>query len=87
MRTHHLKNGSTRFFYGFHSADFTPPRQGMTDDELLAHVRHEAKADRPTVEEFAAAHQLDPLNPSTSKDFARIHKQTKRLRALLGGRI
>jgi hypothetical protein len=86
MKTHHLKNGSTRFFYGFHSADFAPPRPGMTDDELLSHVRAEAKLDRPTVEDFAAAQGLDPLNPSTSKDFARIHKQTKRLKALLGGR-
>lgn len=87
MKTHHLKNGSTRFFYGHHSADFAPPRPGMTDDELLAHVRAEAKLDRPTVEDFARANNLDTLAPSTTADFARIHKQTKRLRALLGGRI
>jgi hypothetical protein len=87
MRTHHLRNGKTRFFYGYHSADFTPPRPDMTDDELLTHVRNEAKSDRPTVEEFAEANNLDPLAPSTSAEFTRIKKQTKRLRALLGGRI
>lgn len=87
MRTHHLKNGRTRFHYGYHSADFTPPRAGMTDDEVLAHVRAEAQKDRPTVEEFAEASNLDPLSPSTSAEFTRIKKQTKRIRALLGGRI
>ncbi len=86
MKTHHLKNGSTRFFYGYHSADFAPPRPGMTDDELLSHVRAEAKLDRPTVEEFATANNLDPLQPSTTAEYNRIHKQTKRLKALLGGR-
>lgn len=86
MITHHLKTGHTRFIVGRRSADFLNP-QNLTDDDLLQQLREQAKTDRATLEEYAAAHGLDPFAPSTGRQYRHVHTTTRRLRTLLGGQL
>lgn len=86
MKAYHRKNNIIQFETDNRSAQFPNP-ENLTPDELLARLRTEASTDRPTFEEWAAAAHEDPLSIEAGQRYRRLHRQTQRLRKLLGGSI